>query len=269
METIHIQPHQMEEVQQRAQEQVMALGYFDGLHVGHCRVIETAISEAKKRQLPVAVMSFSPHPKQVLSKGAYQVPHIMSLCAKEHTLEEMGIDTLYIVEFTMDFAALSPALFLEQYVTGLHATHVVAGFDFTYGHKGAGTFYNMHDYLVQAPTMTIVEKVEYEGEKISSTLIRQKLMAGDVAAMPALLGHYYTTRTQWNGFELKKSPLCITPPAGHYHVRVHHENKQCDTVVEVTKEHILFQQTMALDFIGIVHIEWLAYVQAPQLLHYS
>ena len=114
----------------------MALGFFDGLHQGHRKVIQTALQKAKEKSLPLSVMSFFPDPKTVLSNGKKQVCYLMPLYEKEKMLEQLGVDRFYMVRFDKEFASLSPEQFVFQYLVKLGVLHAVAGFDFSYGSRG-------------------------------------------------------------------------------------------------------------------------------------
>ncbi|WP_054705843.1 FAD synthetase family protein [Bacillus sp. JCM 19041] len=117
-------------------KKVVALGNFDGLHLGHSKVIETGLALAKEKGLPLGVMSFSPHPRTVLNKQQNAFHYLMPLHEKEEKLAALGVDYFYIVEFTLDFARLLPEQFEVDYLLGVGANHVVAGFDYKYGFKG-------------------------------------------------------------------------------------------------------------------------------------
>ena len=82
METIHLNRENLTHWQQKAKSTVMALGFFDGLHHGHCEVIKTALQKAKERNVTLSVMSFFPHPKTVLSNGKKKVCYLMPLSEK-------------------------------------------------------------------------------------------------------------------------------------------------------------------------------------------
>ena len=84
-------------------------------------------------------MTFDPHPSVVLGKTEQQIQSITPLTEKIKIIEELGIDYLFIINFTTEFANLLPQEFIDQYVIGLNVMHVVAGFDFTYGRMGKGT----------------------------------------------------------------------------------------------------------------------------------
>ena len=112
----------MAEWQKKAMPNVMALGCFDGLHHGHCTVIHTAFQKAQEKKAELAVMSFFPHPKTVISNGKVHVHTLMPLAEKEDRLRKMGVDTFYIVEFDKEFAALT---FEEYNLMGTPSTILV------------------------------------------------------------------------------------------------------------------------------------------------
>ncbi|HLR38985.1 MAG TPA: bifunctional riboflavin kinase/FAD synthetase, partial [Jeotgalicoccus sp.] len=116
----------------------MALGFFDGLHIGHQEVINTMIEIADKKGLKKAVLTFDPHPSVVLSQKQQRTTYITPLPVKEKILEEYGIDYLLVVNFSSEFAQLSPDTFVKEYIIGSNVKEVVAGFDFSYGHMGKG-----------------------------------------------------------------------------------------------------------------------------------
>ena len=96
METIFLNQETLHDWQKNPLQKVMALGYFDGLHAGHCRVIEAAKLEAMRQNKRLAVMSFTPHPKFVLSDGKQQVPHLMTLqCKAKQARTAKCRDSLY------------------------------------------------------------------------------------------------------------------------------------------------------------------------------
>ncbi|MCG3083119.1 FAD synthetase family protein, partial [Anoxybacillus sp. LAT27] len=166
---------------------VMALGYFDGVHLGHQKVIQTAKRIADDHQYKSAVMTFHPHPSVVLGRSKQHVHFITPLKEKEKQIAKLGIDYLYVVEFTPAFAHLLPQQFVDEYIIGLGVKHVVAGFDFTYGRLGKGTMETLPFHSRQQFTQTVIPKQTFGKEKISSTYIRQCLAEGDVEQLPHLL----------------------------------------------------------------------------------
>lgn len=193
MEIVYLEHRRNQPLPIQSDSLVMALGFFDGVHLGHRRILQTAKAIALQKKMKLAVLTFFPHPKEVLQASTAPFPYLSPLPVKQAAFVEMGVDKLFIVEFTPEFSCLTPKAFVDLYIVGLQGKHVVAGFDFTYGYKGGG---NM-DLLQRASngqfTVTVVEKLEHSNQKISSTVIRNLLSAGHVALIPDFLGDYYET----------------------------------------------------------------------------
>jgi riboflavin kinase / FMN adenylyltransferase len=173
---------------------VMALGFFDGVHKGHRKIIETAKEIAKKEKIKFTVMTFFPHPSNVISKTK-KIDHYLSpLPVKKEIFKSLGVEKLFIVNFNTDFSKFSHQQFVEEYIVGLKCQHVVAGFDFTYGYKGQG---NMNQMVLDSKgrfNITTVSKLEHNHEKISSTIIRESLNSGNVKNVPMYLEDYYSIK---------------------------------------------------------------------------
>lgn len=171
----------------------LAIGFFDGMHKGHQTVISEAKTKAEQLGIRSAVMTFDPHPSHLFGKGKDKVGYITKYPEKSRLLKEMGIDALFIVTFDWELASLSPELFIEIFIKGLDIKHVTAGFDFTFGSKGAGTMEQMAALSNGDYGTTIIEKVTDSDEKISSTRIRKLLSEGDVGKTALLLGRPFRT----------------------------------------------------------------------------
>ncbi|MDQ0257128.1 riboflavin kinase/FMN adenylyltransferase [Evansella vedderi] len=221
MRTIYLNPENLAEWQKAAKPTVMALGFFDGLHKGHQKVIETAKKIGLKKGLSVSVMSFFPHPKTVLSKGKKQFNYLMPLSMKEKVLQTLGVDTFYIVEFDREFSSLSPKQFVHKYLINLGVVHAVAGFDYTYGFKGEGNMDRIRNDSGNALEVSKVAKVECKGEKISSTCIREKLLTGNINDLPSFLGRLYEVECCYDGKSLHLKPYYTLPASGRYIVTFH------------------------------------------------
>lgn len=171
----------------------LALGFFDGVHRGHQAVINAAKKTAEQSNTKLAVMTFDPHPSIVLGQSKEKVFYITPLKQKIAILESLGVDTLFVVRFTSDFAQLSPAEFIQLFVKDLGVKHVTAGFDYTFGKKGQGNMDIMPELCGESISVTVVEKQLEESDKISSTRIRQLLLKGDMENVHELLGRPYRT----------------------------------------------------------------------------
>ena len=171
----------------------LAIGFFDGLHKGHQTVIGQAIDKAKASGIRSAVMTFDPHPSHILGDGKNKIGYITPFEEKKRLLRSMGVDTMFVVKFDKALAALQPAMFVDIFIRKLGVKHVTAGFDFTFGSKGAGTMEEMESLADGAYGTTIVGKVTDEDDKISSTRIRELLSQGNVEDAALLLGRDFRT----------------------------------------------------------------------------
>ncbi|SIO12618.1 riboflavin kinase / FMN adenylyltransferase [Carnobacterium alterfunditum] len=173
---------------------VLALGFFDGVHRGHQEVIFRAKSLADKNNLKLAVMTFNQHPSIVFKKlNSDQHKYLSTVSRKEELMEKIGVDYLYEVDFTSAFASLTPQDFVDQYIVGLHAQTVVAGFDYSFGKKEVASMVHLPMYANNRFEIVVVEKQTLREEKISSTRIRSALEVGDMPVANNLLGYIYAT----------------------------------------------------------------------------
>ncbi|WP_125706814.1 riboflavin biosynthesis protein RibF [Lacticaseibacillus porcinae] len=191
MQVIDIQPPVVDRPQA---PQVLALGFFDGVHRGHQAVISQAKQVANAKQMPLAVMTFDVHPAVIYqNKPADSVKYLSPRARKIELMATLGVDVLYFVHFTPDFSRLDPQSFVDQYLVGLNAAVVVAGFDYTYGKKAIANMQTLPDYAQDRFEIISVPAHLDDGEKISSSRIREALDTGDVDLANRLLGYHYQT----------------------------------------------------------------------------
>lgn len=210
---------------------VMALGFFDGIHLGHQKVIKAAKKEAEAKGLKSAVMSFDPHPSVVLGRSVKHVKYITPLEEKITLLRNLEIDYFFVVRFTEKFANLLPQEFVDYYLIDLNVKHVVAGFDYTYGRLGKGTMETLPFHSRQQFTFSVIDKLQLGEEKISSTLIRSHIYKGEMEKLFPLLGRFYRTngtvihgekRGRTIGFptaNVEVDEEYLLPPTGVYAVK--------------------------------------------------
>ncbi|MCG7335775.1 cytidyltransferase [Sporosarcina sp. ACRSM] len=230
MEIIHIKQGVSSEVVAEMKSCVLALGFFDGVHLGHQGILQQAKEIAEKEQCTFGVMTFYPHPKDILFPDQGPMTYLTPLPLKTERFESLGVEKLFIVEFTQDFARLSPEDFVESYISKLKCVHVVAGFDYHYGSKGAGSMETLYEHGGGRFAVTKVQKIDFECEKISSTAIRQLLAEGSVDEVPAYLGDFYKVKgeVKQNAFfynndqfvKVNVDPLYRLPRLGTYRVEV-------------------------------------------------
>lgn len=210
---------------------VMALGFFDGVHLGHQKVIKSAKKKSEEMGLKSAVMSFDPHPSVVLGRSVKHVKYITPLDEKIKLISDLNIDYFFVVRFTEEFANLLPQEFVDQYLIDLHVKHVVAGFDYTYGRMGKGTMETLLFHSRQQFTFSVIDKLQFEKEKVSSTLIRSYIKEGEMEQLSPLLGRFYHTsgkvihgekRGRTIGFPTANVDIedeYLLPPTGVYAVK--------------------------------------------------
>ena len=170
-------------------ECVVTIGVFDGVHRGHQRIIGRAVEIARDRGLPTVVITFDPHPDEVVRPGT-QPPYLTTPRHLAELLARLGVDALCVLPFTVEFSRLTPDEFVHAVLSDrLHAAAVVVGENFRFGHKAAGNvpllakLGEKYDFTAEG-----VPLLGEDGETISSTVIRERLAAGDVAAAGAELG---------------------------------------------------------------------------------
>ncbi|MDF0478793.1 riboflavin biosynthesis protein RibF [Vagococcus sp. PNs007] len=245
MEIIEIH-HPYNESQLPKEEVVLVLGFFDGVHRGHQAVINRGKEEAKAKGLKLAVMTFNQHPSIVFQKiDPTTMTYLTTVEQKANHMEKLGVDILYVIEFTSSFASLSPQAFVDQYMVGLHAKSVVAGFDYTYGPRDIATMANLPNYTQDRLDVITVPKLEDHDVKVSSTEIRDFLAAGDMEKATEFLGYIYSiegtvvhgdARGRTLGFptaNIKVSHLTRLPRKGVYAVKIKVANKWHEGMAQI------------------------------------
>ena len=177
---------------QQIEHTVLVLGYFDGLHKGHQALFAEARKMAAEKHLKIAVLTFPESPK--LAFVRYQPSLMLHLTSPEERLqqlENLGVDYLYLVDFTSQFARNTAEQFFTKYISRLKAKAVIAGFDYHFGsdRRSAEDLEKLFEGQV-----IVVPSVNFNGAKISSTRIRETVLAGNVAESNQLLGYSLSTR---------------------------------------------------------------------------
>jgi riboflavin kinase / FMN adenylyltransferase len=168
---------------------VVTIGVFDGVHRGHQRIVGRATEVAAELGLPVVVVTFDPHPDEVVRPGAHP-PHLGTARRRAELLAGLGVDAVCVLPFTREFSELGPDEFVRAVlVDRLHAVRVVVGEDFRFGYRAAGDVALLaelgekYDFAAEG-----VPLLADDGVRISSSGIRERLAAGDVAAAARDLG---------------------------------------------------------------------------------
>lgn len=176
----------------RTRDSVLVLGYFDGLHKGHRALFDQARAITKRDQLDLTVLTFNESPHLALARFTPEL--LLNLTAPEKRYEkfaEYGVDDLYLVDFTSAFSKVSSEEFLSTYIKALRARTIVVGFDYKFGHDRRDA---AHLSEIFDGDVIVVPEVQDNGEKISSSRIRQEILSGNVSEVNHLLGYEFSTQ---------------------------------------------------------------------------
>jgi riboflavin kinase/FMN adenylyltransferase len=172
---------------------VVTVGMYDGVHRGHQELIGTAVARARAMRRPCLLLTFDPHPAEVVRPGSH--PAILtSMDRKAELVAGLGVDAMCVLPFTQEFMRLSPETFTHTVlVEHLHAAQVVVGQNFTYGHRAAGTVETLtaegRRFGFAVEGIALAEDTSDGGEvTISSTYIRACVAAGDMVSAARALG---------------------------------------------------------------------------------
>ena len=167
-----------------------AIGNFDGVHLGHRAVIDLARGAAMGA--PLGIVTFAPHPREFFAPDAPPF-RLMSPGARANRLAKIGVDILFELPFDAEMAALTPRDFARQVIAkGLGLSHLVVGTDFRFGKGREGTSEMLRGFGAEMGFgVTIAAPVGENGDRISSTLIRQALGEGRPRDAARMLGHWH------------------------------------------------------------------------------
>ncbi|USS87363.1 riboflavin biosynthesis protein RibF [Fructilactobacillus hinvesii] len=171
---------------------VLAMGFFDGVHLGHQNVIKRAKEIAQARGLPLAVLTYDHHPAIVYQQLTGDDARYLTLPdAKYQLFQKLGVDYVYEVNYDYDFQAQDPQTFVDNFIVRMGASVVVAGFDHTYG-KHDAAMPNLADYAQGRFTVETVSALLMDDKKISSTRVRRNLSDGHLETVHRLLNRPFT-----------------------------------------------------------------------------
>lgn len=206
----------------------VALGNFDGVHVGHQRILSRTVESAHKMDRQAVVYTFDPHPRVVLNK-APSVPLITTFEERVDVLTRIGVDALVLAEFTIDFAEQSPEEFIRDILLEeLGAAEIFVGENYRFGKDRAGAAETLRKIGPELGFRVFVTpSVTIDGERVSSSRIRSHLLNGEIVMANRLLGRQFTIegkvvhgrrRGKGLGFptaNIKPGPK-LSPPDGVY-----------------------------------------------------
>ena len=213
---------------------VVATGFFDGVHVGHRLVIGQLVAVAAARGDESMVITFWPHPRNVLQKEARSLRLLTTLAQKKQMLHELGVDRVEVLSFTKDFSAMTMEEYLRHIMKEYGATAILLGYDNRIGCDAADS-----DQVARMAERLGLEVIRTEmvpseaGFAVSSTKIRERLEAGDIKEASKMLGYDYSMHgVVISGNRLGRTigfptanmqlyePLKLVPGNGVYFVKV-------------------------------------------------
>ncbi|MEP1306174.1 MAG: bifunctional riboflavin kinase/FAD synthetase [Balneola sp.] len=178
----------------RVSNSVVTVGTFDGVHLGHKALIETVVRKADERKARSVVISFDPHPRDIINPGSAGIKQLTTIRERREILEEIGIDILLIIPFTRDFSLMSSEEFVKDIVfEKVGVSEFVIGYDHHFGKDRTGTIETVENLGAELGfDAFVVSKREMGNITVSSTTIRKELSEnGDVEQASKLLGREY------------------------------------------------------------------------------
>ncbi|MDH5202125.1 MAG: bifunctional riboflavin kinase/FAD synthetase [Nitrospirota bacterium] len=236
----------LEELRKSYHNTVLTIGNFDGIHRGHQMILLWVIKKAKELEGTSMVITFEPHPVKVLAPEK-ELKMLTTFKEKARILEAIGIEVLLCVNFTREFADLSPDAFIEDVlVKKIGAKEVIIGYDYAFGKNKKGTT----ELLCRRGRelgfkVKTIRSVKLDGDVVSSSRIRRLLQKGKVNEVSTVLGRAYSIEgevIQGTGRGSKilnvptaniKTPDVIVPREGVYAVRVMAKDSFFDGVVNI------------------------------------
>jgi riboflavin kinase/FMN adenylyltransferase len=224
---------------------VAALGAFDGIHLAHAKILDTAVERARALGLPAVACTFDPHPMAVLRPERAPAP-IATLEENLARIAERGLDATLVIPFTVDFSRMDAETFVSQVLAKtLGVREVVVGFNHTFGRGARGTAALLRELGARDGFVThVLPPLQVNGLTVSSSTIREALREGDVELARDLLGRPYSVtglvqrgagRGRTLGFPTANlrpdRPLVLS--AGVYAARARWEARQADAVVNI------------------------------------
>lgn len=238
--------HGLDEISGKYDNAVIALGNFDGVHLGHRELIKKAIDLADRAKGVSGVFTFAPHPMTVIQPDC-SPPMLLTKEDKIKIFSELGIGVLIICPFSQEISRLTPEEFVRDIlVKRLQVSAVVVGYNYSFGYRGSGTPEMLTEFGGKLGFEVItIPPVKRHDTEVSSTLIRSLLLKGDVSGAAGFLGYYPFVvsrvvtgdrRGRQIGFPTANLNLpenILVPANGVYAVRVHIKGNSYNGVANV------------------------------------
>jgi len=266
----------IEEATKKLGKMALALGNFDGVHLGHQRLIRSMVSYSRSHHLPAVVFTFHPHPSQVLFPE--KAPRLLITPERRsEKIANLGVDALLMIPFTRDIARLSPEFFIYDILhRRLKTQAVFVGFNYTFGHRGAGTPELLRIKGEELGIrVEVLPPVKVGNVTVSSTEIRKALEEGDIIRARNYLGYWPIIegkvvlgdqRGRQIGFptaNLERNEEVLLPARGVYVAKVNVGGRLYDGVVNIGVkptfggEAAPIVEVHILEFTQVIYGQWI------------
>ena len=250
-------------------KRVIALGFFDGVHIGHGELLKRTKQRAAELDAMPSVLSFDVHPDTLVF--GREVPLINSAIGREEIIRRCyGIENVVFIHFNRHVMQMDWQVFLEDLIRDLQICHIVVGYDFCFGYKGLGTAARLRDYCEEHGLgCDVIPPVMLDGQIVSSTRIRELIAEGNIEEANRWLGHPHSLAdTVHSGYHLGRklgSPTInmyfpqgvVVPRHGVYATRVYLESGESYIAVTnvgvrptVSEEQLVSVESHLLDYSG-------------------
>ncbi len=166
---------------------LMTIGIFDGVHRAHQKIIRAMVKKAKKKHLSTILITFNPHPANILKKGV-KVPLLISLKHRLHLLNEMGLDYVIVLRFTKRLSHMNAVDFIKNTLSKIHIDEIIVGRNFFFGRYKKGRFKDLKKFSAfYGYRVSTIDALKSSGRVISSTWIRNLILKGNLKKASSLL----------------------------------------------------------------------------------
>lgn len=221
------------------QRSCVVIGNFDGIHLGHDKLIKDMLAISKKNTLKPVILTFK-FSDESLKKNTRKMKYITSFNKKMELLRKRYRCRVEAIDLDSEISKMSPSEFVKEILHNkLNAANIVVGFDFRFGYKASGSIRELYDFEdIYGYKLYVMQPVKYHGVKISSTLIRTAIKDGEIKTVNKLLVGNYTiynnriSKLEKGKYLLQKDVEILYPKDGKYNVSV------CGLAVQIVIETI-------------------------------
>lgn len=214
-------------------ENIMLLGQFDGVHLGHQALIKQATTLAQQQNIIATALLFNPLPRALLT------PDFLPIQAHSDRLAcllDYGLAGVYELALSHDFLKLSPLAFIEQ-LQALNVRGIVVGSDFRFGYQRSGDLELLAKYF----KLTVVPEIKYDQRRISSSWCRELILAGNFTACAQLLGRLWQFQAEFIAGKAKKPKILLPEINPTFKAKIYQPGQEFIANVAVESEHLLLE----------------------------